>query len=117
MRGFVHKRTRKRKNGTSTVLYYAVIEAPRRDGKRRQDWGKGYGTRREAERALRARIAAVEDRTYVPGHRATLGAYVVEEWLPLMRDRLKPTTRSSYQRMLQGYVIPRLGHIRLQDLT
>ena len=116
MRGFVHKRTYKRKTG-SGVLYYAVIEAPPVKGKRRQDWGRGYATRKEADRALRERMAAVEARTYVPGRRLTLGEYLIDHWLPLMRDRIKPTTLTGYRRMIDTYVLPHIGSVKLQDLA
>lgn len=116
MRGFVFKRSYKRKAGTA-VLYYAVVEAPMDGAKRRQDWGKGYKTRAEAERALRERLTALDNRTYVPNNRLTFGDYLRQEWLPLMRDRIKPTTMSSYERIINGYVVPRLGKVRLQELT
>ena len=38
-------------------------------------------------------------------------------WLPMVSDRLKPTTFSGYKRTLELYVIPRIGGMRLQALT
>ena len=46
-----------------------------------------------------------------------VGEYLTTHWLPLMRDRIKPTTMNSYQRMIEGYVVPRLGGVKLQELT
>ena len=118
MRGFVHKRTHTRTDGRPSILYYAVIETTDvGSAKRRQDWGKGYATRREADRALRDRVAAVEARSFIGGNRFTVGEYLVDQWLPLQKDRVKTTTLNSYQRTIEGYVVPRIGRLRLQDLS
>lgn len=118
MRGFVHKRTHKRKDGRLSILYYAVIDAtPPGAPRRRQDWGRGYATRKEAERALRDRVSAFENQSFVAGTRLTVGEYLADHWMPLLRDRIKPTTRDSYRRMLEAYVVPRIGRIRLQELS
>jgi len=118
VRGFVHKRTHVRKNGKPSVLYYAVIEATvPGSNERRQDWGKGYATRRAADTALRERVSAFESQSFVSANKLSVRSYLVEHWLPLMKDRLKPTTFNSYERTLSSYVLPRIGTLRLQELA
>jgi len=116
--GFVYKRAHKRKDGKTSILYYAVIEVtPAGQTRRKQDWGKGYMTRHEAERALRERVRDFENQAYVPNHKLTVGDYLTKEWLPLQADRIKPTTLNSYERMIYGYVVPRIGGVALRDLS
>jgi Phage integrase, N-terminal SAM-like domain len=48
--------------------------------------------------------------------RATLGAHLVDEWLPAIRAGVRPTTHDHYARMVRAYVVPSLGDVRLQAL-
>ena len=118
MRGFVHKRTHKRKDGKLSVLYYAVIDTTVPGSTRRtQNWGKGYSTRKEADRALRDRLTAFETQTFVHGTKLTVASYLLDHWLPLIKDRVKPTTFDSYRRAIETYVIAPLGALKLQELS
>ncbi len=47
----------------------------------------------------------------------SLDEYLTKHWLPLLTDRIKPTTLDAYKRMLYGYVIPRVGRVKLQTLS
>ena len=114
MRGHIHRR----KTGQDRVLWYAVVDGPRHpDGRRRQDWGHGYRTRREAERELNRKLSSIEDGSYVAPSALTLSAYVERHWLKAIRGRVKPTTFDGYQRTLANHVLPTLGHRRLQSIT
>jgi len=118
MRGFIYKRTHQRRDGKPSVLYYAVIETTRPGGtKRTKDWGPSYRTRKAAEAALGERLGAVQAGFFVGTQRLTLGEYLRDLWLPTLKDRLKPTARNSYERTMMGYVLPRIGGVRLQDVT
>jgi len=48
--------------------------------------------------------------------RSTLGAYLTERWLPLQESRLRPRTYRSYQSVVELYVVPRIGRIKLGKL-
>lgn len=48
--------------------------------------------------------------------RTDLTTYVLEEWLPSMRGRLKPSTWDSYRRNLLLHVIPALGELTLEEI-
>lgn len=118
MRGFIYKRKHTRRDGKESVLYYAVIETTRPGStKRTKDWGPSYRTRKAAEAALSERLGAVHSGKFVGLNRLTLGDFLSDQWLPTLRDRLKPTTLNSYQRTVTGYVLPRIGGMRLQDVT
>lgn len=118
MRGFIYKRTHRRTDGKDSILYYAVIETTRPGTtKRTKDWGPSFRTRKAAEAALAERLGARHAGAFVSTNRLTLGAFLHDQWLPMLLDRNKPTTRNSYGRMIEGYVIPRIGGLRLQDVT
>jgi len=62
-------------------------------------------------------VSAFESQTFVSANKLSVRSYLVEHWLPLMKDRLKPTTFNSYERTLSSYVLPRIGTLRLQELV
>lgn len=67
MRGHIHKRQHERKDGRTSVSYYAVIFRGHDavTGKKQYDWERGFKTKREAETALVERLAALGAGTYV----------------------------------------------------
>ena len=113
MRGSIHKRIHYRKNGKTSVLYYAVVETTRPGTtKRTQDWGRGHRTKVEAEADLLRRLK--EERRV--DSKMLLGVYLAEHWLPQLGDRIEPTTAAGYVRVL-ARIIPRIGRIPLRDVA
>lgn len=118
MQGHIRKRVHIRKNGGKSILWYVVIDVARRaDGRRRQKWHGGFRTRREAE-VIRAKLVDnVHMGTYVLPRRLTFGEWISDHWLPLTKQRVKPTTFHSYRRNIELHVLPVLGSQPLQQLT
>jgi integrase len=96
--------------------FWAELE-PSATGKRRQVSRGGFATRKEAEAAFAGFRDQVRTGTYVEPMKATLAAYLVDEWLPAIRASVRPTTHDHYARMVRAYVVPSLGHVRLQTLS
>lgn len=118
MRGFIYKRTHHRKDGKDSILYYAVIETTKPGTTNRtKDWGPSFRTRKAAEDALAERLGARQAGKFIATNRLTLGEFLCDQWLPILRDRNKATTRNSYERMVKGYIVPRIGGMRVQDVT
>ena len=118
MRGHIHKRVHTRRNGTESVLYYAVVELPRSaTGKRRQDQGSGYKRKKDADSALIKRLQEVENGLFLEPSRLTVSAYLNDYWLPAVKNGVKESTWSSYQTLTRLYLEPALGHVLLQKLT
>lgn len=115
MRGHIYKRNHVTKSGKSSILYYAVADVP--GARRKQDWGRGFRTRREAEAELNTKVAALTGDHFVNRTRVTLGDYLVEQWLPAMTRAVKPSTHGGYVQVTRDYLIPHLGGVRLQDLN
>jgi integrase len=83
-------------------------------GMRRQTTRRGFTRKRDAQRALRAALGSIEDNTYIEPSRMTVAEYL-REWLDGWRVR--PTTADRYRRSAEHHVIPRIGGIRIQQLT
>lgn len=115
MRGHIHKRSRVTKSGKTSTLYYAIVDVP--SGSRKQDWGRGFRTRREAEAELNRKVSAVTGNHFVNRTRLTLGDYLVDQWLPAMIRAVKPSTHGGYVQVARDYLIPHLGGVCLQDLN
>ncbi len=108
MRGSVVKRGNK----------WAVVLDLGRDssGKRVRKWHSGYRTKRDAERARVELLSRVDQRTYVPPSKVTVGSFLVEEWLPAKRATIKETTLASYEMHVTKHIAPRIGGIGLLAL-
>ena len=118
MQGHIRKRTHRTKDGRTTVNWYVVIELERdADGKRRQKWYGSYRTRKEAEAARIEILHEINTGTFVEPTKTTLREWVHLTWLPLIADRVKPSTLDSYRRNLDLHVLPTLGQRQLRRLT
>jgi uncharacterized protein (DUF433 family) len=84
-------------------------------GRRRQKWKGGFRTRKAAEAALRELSASVDSGRYVQRSTTSVGDYL-DEWLEVVRPRLRPTSWNSY-RMPVERMKGRAGAIPLQSLT
>lgn len=83
-------------------------------GERRRGTRRGFATRKEAEAELAAILGQVNDGVYTTPSRLPLAAYLTD-WLAGLR--VKATTLDNYRTCATIHVIPRLGGIRLCDLT
>src|SRR5690606_12845934 len=108
----------KTKDGRTTVNWYVVVELDRdAEGKRRQRWHGGYRTRKEAETARVEILHTINTGSYVEPTKTTLQDWAIGIWLPLISDRVKPSTLDSYRRNLQIHVLPALGRRQIRNLT
>lgn len=118
MRGHIHKRVKQGADGKPKTYWYVIVDIGIDDnGKRRQKWHGSYKTRRDAERASASILSDLDQQTYVEPRRITLAEWVRGEWLPLMKQQVKASTWSSYQRNLELHVLPTLGARQLQGIT
>jgi integrase len=76
----------------------------------------GFATKREAEKALARALAAVGPGEVADAGQLTVGAYF-DEWLAGHVPSLKPSTAKSYREVVQWYVKPRIGRVKLVDLN
>lgn len=74
-----------------------VVDVPSPTGGRSQLRRRGFATRKEAQAELSAVVADVHRGLFVRPDRTTLGAFLVEEWLPARRLSLRPSTAAAYE--------------------
>ena len=108
MRGAIVKRGK----SWSYVLYLGRDQG----GKKRQKWVGGFRTRRDAEEALTQSLDRVRTGTWADPGRISVAEYL-DQWLDGIRPSLRPKTAASYEDALRGWVIPRVGSLRLVGLT
>lgn len=118
MRGHIHKRVRRTRDGKETTRWYVVVDVGvTADGRRRQKWHGGFSTRREAEVARAKIVTDLHAGSYVAPDRIALSEWVRESWLPMIESRVKPSTFDSYRQNMEVHVLPALGTRPLQQLT
>lgn len=86
------------------------------NGKRRQTTRRGFARKRDADRFLRDALSRVEQGL---GRDPARGRERLADYLRAWLDGLsvKPTTRADYQQSIECYVAPRIGGVRLEQLT
>lgn len=83
------------------------------DGERRSFYGK---TEREARDKKNAALLAIERGEAITSASPTVAAWV-QTWLDASAERVRPSTLAMYRRVLTLHVVPRLGRVKLRDLT
>lgn len=85
-------------------------------GKRRQRLKGGFHTKREAEASLAQMVIDVQHGRVVTSGAPRLGAWL-DEWLAAVGPSLRPTTRDLYQMAVRVWIAPRIGALRLAQVT
>lgn len=108
--------------GTVTMKgkrYYPVFDIGRdpTNGKRRQKWGPGFHTKREAQNWLTEAVSQVNKGTYTPRAKDTVAEWC-NEWLKTYGSmHLRSNVLDSYSQMLKNHLVPYLGAKLLSTLT
>ena len=85
-------------------------------GRERRRWHPAGHSRADAE-AIAARLDAMAagDATIATGQ-LTFGRYLNDQFMPMRRHRLQPTTAHRYQWMIDNYINPALGSMPLRSV-
>jgi integrase len=95
---------------------YVVRERDPQTGKTKPRWVGRCKTRKEAEEKRDAARHAVHRGTYVAPQDLTVKAYL-ERWVDGHEVELKPSTAKSYRDKIRLYLVPAIGHERVQTLS
>jgi len=117
MRGHIRKKVR---NGRTR--YYVMIELEElepdpvtgRRNRRRRSHG-GYDRKKDAQAALDELISRRVQGVYAEPSSLTVGAYL-DQWFEAARSQLRQTTWHNYRQLVDQYVIPELGPMKLNKL-
>lgn len=104
-----------KKDGDRGTWLFVVDLPPAADGKRRQKKCRGFPTKKAAEAALSELVGRAQRGPIAEPGRQTLAAYL-EGWLPGVRVSRTGSTASNYRWVLEAYVLPRIGGLRLAAL-
>jgi integrase len=85
-------------------------------GKRRQKWVSGFRTRKEAQAARDDARARLRVGAYLAPSRETVGDYLTT-WLAGVRGEYAPGAFDAAKLHVERYIIPRIGAVRLAELT
>lgn len=86
-------------------------------GRRVRKWHSGYRTKKDAERARIELLSRLDQGTYVPPSKMSIGAFLVQEWLPAKRATIKETTFASYEMHVTKHIVPRIGGVPLLSVS
>ncbi|MCL0095965.1 site-specific integrase [Dehalococcoidia bacterium] len=110
MKGHIRKRSK-----GSWTLWIDLGRDPE-TGKRKQQTMTVHGTKRDAERELRATLTRLEEGAYVKPAKLTVGEYL-NQWIEsYVVTNTSPRTVEGYQLIVQRHLIPNLGTIPLTQL-
>lgn len=110
MRGSVAKKGKR---------WYAVVYdgTDPATGKYRRRWVPAGTRRADAEKLLADLVKRSHEGNTVVSERITLGAYLLDRWLPVQEARLRRSTFDSYRRNVERHVVPALGAVPLDKLA
>jgi integrase len=97
----------------ASARYYAVV---------RNVWSRGYTKRADAEMEERRMKGQVDAGVELDRQRITLADFVANVWQPDARQRvslgsLDENTLGAYELQLDRHILPKLGGLRLKDVT
>jgi len=110
MRGAVVKRGK-------TYSFVLPLERDPKTGRKRQKWVGGFTTKRACEAALAEALGRVQAGTFAADSGRMTVAEYAKDWLAAIESSIRPTTFHSYSLVMNSYVVPRLGRVRLSGLT
>ncbi|WFA09524.1 tyrosine-type recombinase/integrase [Tissierella sp. Yu-01] len=110
-----HIRKREYKSGVSWQI---VIEnGVDSVGNRIRKYKTVKGTKKEAQKVMTKMLNELNNGTFIEPTKTTLGQYMKEWMETYIEPNLSPTTLVSYKANVDGHIIPKLGHIPIQNLN
>jgi integrase len=110
MKGFIRPR------GETYTSYWETRNAS--DGRRVQHSKGGFRTKTAARAYLNEVVGAVQAGDWKPDQGLNVRSLLVDHWLPAQRTRgLRPSSLASNELVVEKYLIPALGALRVSALT
>ena len=100
----------------SSGRWQFIVDVPGPNGRRRQIRRRGFATKKLAQDVLARLLADSQRGLFVEPSRLTVGAYLLEDWLPARRPSLRDSTANSYEQIVRTYVLPHIGGLQLSAL-
>jgi integrase len=84
-------------------------------GKTKPSWVGGFATEKDAKLARDKARVSLATGDFVPVTSLTVGDYLAT-WIKAHAQRIKPTTLYRYEEIIENYLIPCIGGVKLQQL-
>lgn len=100
-------------------VWYGYFDAGKKlDGSRNQKCVRlpDATGKRDAEKQLAKLVLQYEER-HAPLNGKTTVAQYMPRWYEAMKSQWEPSTQYNYKRQIERFIVPRLGHIKLCELT
>ena len=110
MRGNIQQRSK----GSWRLRYDGPEEI---NGRRNQITETVKGTKKDAEKVLRERLAAVENGGFIPKHQETVAEFMARWLETYAATNTTVRTQEGYRGNIQRYIVPSFGGVALQSLT
>jgi integrase len=104
------------KKDNARGTYFFIVDLPPVAGKRQQIRRRGFRLKQDAENAEADVVASLARGTFVRPTKGTVGAYLVEHWLPKKRLELRESTWHGYEKSVRKYVLPHLEDVQMAKL-
>ena len=109
-----------RKRGSTWTCYWFTKDPA--SGKRLQDTKGGFPTKKEAQDYLNEVLVKVAKGAWKADGKLTVKQFVDETWLPSLKNavaagKIKPATESFYSHLANRHILPRLGAVKLSELS
>lgn len=107
------------KNGivfTGRSWSYVLRVPDSNTGKTKPQWIGGFESEKSAKLARDKARVSLSNSSYVSPNKLTLGEYLTTWINEVHANQLKATTLERYKRVIDRYLVPELGAIKLQDL-
>jgi len=87
------------------------------NGKKQQKKVGGFETRKAATEYHNQFMTSIQQGRRRGTTKLRVGEYLVNEWLPKQENILKPSSFATYVRIVNSYLVPHLGNIRLEEVN
>jgi integrase len=84
-------------------------------GKTKPKWVGGFDSEKSAKIARDKARVAIANREYIPAGKLTVGDFM-QSWISIHSQNIKLTTLDGYKDLIDAYIIPMIGGIKLQEL-
>jgi integrase len=97
--------------------YYRYSITDPATGKRKQKEVGGFRTKAEAEEAAKKILAEIQQGIYVEPSKYTVESFLIEYLEQTLKHEIAPNTFEQRQAMVRNHIAPRIGKVKLADLT
>ncbi len=105
-----------KKDGSKLWLFQSYIGTDETTGKQKYTTRRGFKTKKEAQIALNKILLEVEANGFTE-KRITTFEQLYEQWMPIYRNKVKPSTVASTIEIFKLYVLPHFAKLKLDKIN